>query len=76
MNSVHSRRYKKFLVRLRRARKESGLTQQEVALDFKVPQSWVSKCESGERRVDVIELQNFALIYKKPITFFLSSKDD
>ncbi len=35
------------------------------------PQSYVSKCESGERRVDVIELAEFARLYGKPIEFFV-----
>ncbi len=34
------------------------------------PQSFVSKCESGERRVDFVELQYFARTYKKPLSFF------
>jgi len=32
----------------------------------------VSKCESGERRVDFVELRYFARIYKKPISYFES----
>lgn len=37
------------------ARQEIGLTQQEVAFRLGRPQSFVSKYESGERRLDVIE---------------------
>ena len=36
-------------------RKSRGLTQSEVADRLKKPQSFVSKYESGERRLDVIE---------------------
>jgi hypothetical protein len=35
------------------------------------PQSSVSKCESGERRVDVIELEDFARLYRKRLEYFL-----
>lgn len=69
-SSVHSEKYKEFLRRLRAARLEAGLTQQEVAEQLCVPQSYVSKCESGERRVDVIELTEFASIYQKSLAYF------
>jgi hypothetical protein len=36
------------------------------------PQSFVSKVETGERRIDPTELEKFAKLYGKPITFFLS----
>ncbi len=71
MRSLHSARYQRFLRRLTDARHEAGLTQVEVAKALRRPQSFVSKCESGERRVDVIELEELAKLYRKPIAFFL-----
>lgn len=68
----HGRRYKQFLAKLKEARRQSGLTQIGVSSLLSRPQSFVSKCESGERRVDVIELMEFAEIYHKPISFFLA----
>jgi transcriptional regulator with XRE-family HTH domain len=62
--------YRAFLRRLRQGRQSAGLTQQEVARRLSRPQSFVSKCESGERRVDFVELRHLARIYKKPISFF------
>ena len=70
--SVYSKRYKSFLLRLRTARLDAGLTQLQVAQLLDVHQSYVSKCESGERRVDVVELIDFAAIYKKPLMYFVS----
>lgn len=70
-SSVHSNKYKAFLQRLRAARLDVGLTQVEVAQQLNQPQSFVSKCESGERRVDVVELIDFAVIYKKPLLYFV-----
>jgi len=69
--SFHSARYRVFLRLLRQARRDAGLTQVEVCAALDRPQSYVSKCESGERRVDVIELAEFARLYRKPVSFFL-----
>ena len=69
--SFHSTRYRAFLRLLRQARLDAKLTQAEVSVALGRPQSFVSKCESGERRVDVIELEEFAKVYRKPVTFFL-----
>lgn len=71
----YSTQYQKFLKKLKQARLESNLTQKEVAKEIGKPQSFISKCESGERRVDIIEIQIFSSIYNKPLNFFLASDD-
>ena len=71
MRSLHSARYRRFLRRLKQARQQAGMTQIDVAKALRRPQSFVSKCESGERRVDVIELEDFAKLYRKNLSFFL-----
>lgn len=38
------------------ARKSAGLTQADLALRLRCHQSFVARVESGERRVDVVEL--------------------
>jgi len=53
--SVFSENYKKLCHLLAQARKSRGLTQTDVAGRLHRPQSFVSKYESGERRLDVIE---------------------
>lgn len=68
--SIWSASYKSFLEKLKKARLEVGLTQVEVAKRLNKKQSYVSKCESGERRVDIVELKEFAQLYKKPVSFF------
>ena len=55
---------------LRRMREEAGLTQQEVAARLRRPQTWVSKCELGERRVDFVELEDWAAACGKPLDWF------
>lgn len=57
--------------RLREARVASGLSQSEAAEKLKKPQSFVSRCESGTRRIDVFELIEFARLYRKSLAFFL-----
>jgi ribosome-binding protein aMBF1 (putative translation factor) len=69
------REYRAFLERLRQARADAGLTQNVVAHRISRPQSFVSKAESGERRVDFVELQHFARIYKKPISYFQTPRN-
>ena len=69
--AIHTGKYRAFLKQLRSARLAAKLTQQQVAQRLGVPQSYVSKCESGERRVDVVELERFAQLYRKPLAYFL-----
>ena len=57
--SLYSKTYSHFLELLRRARVNAGLTQVDLAQRLGRPQSFVSKCESGERRVDVAEYLAF-----------------
>ncbi|HEX5051021.1 MAG TPA: helix-turn-helix transcriptional regulator [Planctomycetota bacterium] len=71
MTSAQRSEYRRFLVRLRAARSESGLTQGEVAARLSVDQSWISKVERGVRRLDVIELCRFAKLYKKSARYFV-----
>jgi transcriptional regulator with XRE-family HTH domain len=55
------------------AREEAGLTQRQASELLGRSQSFVAKSESGERRVDVVELAAFAEAYGKPLTYFASS---
>jgi hypothetical protein len=50
----------------------NGFTKGEVAKLLSRPQSFISKSESGGRRVDFVELLHLAKIYRKPISFFES----
>lgn len=54
--SQHSDRYKQLRTRLLEQRKRAGVTQAQLARKLEKPQSFVSKFESGERRLDAIEL--------------------
>ena len=54
--NLYTERQKRFLTLLRECREKAGLRQDDVAELLKKPQSFVSKYESGERRLDVLEL--------------------
>ena len=55
MKSVFTGEYELFLRRLIEARQAAGLTQQDMATRLNRLQSFVSKYERGERRLDVVE---------------------
>jgi transcriptional regulator with XRE-family HTH domain len=59
--------------KLRQIRESLGLSQEEVAAQLNRTQSYVSRCETGQRRVDIFELEEFARFYNKPLSFFLPS---
>lgn len=68
--ALQTARYRAFLDRLRRAREEAGLTQAELARTVRRSQTWISKCELGERRVDFVELEDLAEALGKPLDWF------
>jgi len=53
--SIHTKKYQHFCELLIEARESKGLTQKQVAIKLDRPQSFVSKYENGERRIDVLE---------------------
>jgi transcriptional regulator with XRE-family HTH domain len=56
---------------LRDARIAAGLTQVDLAKRLSVPQSFVSKYESGERRLDVLEFRRIATALNSSVTRLL-----
>ncbi len=53
--SLGTPRYNSLMVKLAQLRKQSGMTQSQLAKKLNKPQSFVAKYERGERRLDVIE---------------------
>lgn len=76
MRAVHQSRYKTMLRRLRSARLEAKMTQVEVAAALGRTQAFVSKCELGERRMDPLDLADFARVYERPVAYFLRDTQD
>ena len=73
-DKAYHREYRAFLRRLITARKDAGLLQTDVSERMGKARTFISKCELGERRVDVIELQRLAKIYGKSIGYFLDDQ--
>ena len=68
--SISSQHYRIFLRELRAARKRSGLTQVDLAARLGETQSFVSKCERGERRLDIVEARSFCRAFGVPFPTF------
>ena len=57
--------------RLKEARKYLGLKQEEVANYLKIPRTALTDIESGQRRVEAIELSRLARLYRQPAAYFM-----
>lgn len=60
MKSIYTKEYSLVIERLITARKAQGITQQELASTLRKPQSFVSKFENKERKLDIVEFVNIA----------------
>ncbi len=56
--------------RLRETRKYLGLKQEEVAAYLKIQRTALSDIESGQRRVEALELTRLAKLYQQPVSYF------
>jgi len=56
---------------LKKAREEAGFSQYEVARIIYRTQSYVSKAEKGQVRLDLVQLKEFSDLYGKDIGYFL-----
>ena len=61
VSSIHSEPYRELLSLLRERRRAAGLNQQELAARVGRRQTWLSKVETGERRIDVEELRQLCV---------------
>jgi transcriptional regulator with XRE-family HTH domain len=60
----------KLAEKLRQAREYLDLSQDEVAKVVGIPRAAISLIESGQRRVDALELKKFAAVYERPVSYF------
>ncbi|KKS34225.1 MAG: DNA-binding helix-turn-helix protein [Parcubacteria group bacterium GW2011_GWC2_42_13] len=69
--SIYSKEYQNIIKKLKKARLNAKLKQEDVAEKLNKPQSYISKIERGERRLDVAEMKKFAKLYNKDINYFI-----
>lgn len=69
---IYTKEHKKLIERIIQARKEAGFSQMEAAKRLGRSQSYISKIEVGQRKIDVVELKKISRVYKKDITYFIS----
>lgn len=69
--AIYSKEQNTLVKKLISAREEMMLTQEEVANKLNRSQSYISKIEAGQRRIDVIQLKEFSKLYKKSVDYFL-----
>ena len=69
--SIYSETYAVFLVLLRETREKAGITQVELSEQLGETQSFVSKCERGERRIDIAELREFCAVMDTTMEKFI-----
>ncbi len=70
--SLHTPPYDAILALLRQIREEAGLTQEQVATRLKRTRTYVTKCELGERRIDLLEWLEFCRACRCDPASFLS----
>ena len=56
--------------RLRAAREYLGFSQDEVARYLGIPRTALSNIETGQRRLEALELTKLATLYKRPVNYF------
>ncbi|NCT02126.1 helix-turn-helix transcriptional regulator [Candidatus Parcubacteria bacterium] len=71
VDTIRTKEYADFVGKLKQARLEAGLRQIDVAKKLKRTQSYVSRVEVGEQRLDILELQKFAKLYNKQLDYFV-----
>jgi len=71
--TIYSQDHKHLVRRLKKARIQAGLGQKKAGDKIGKSQSYISKIESGQRRVDVVQLKIFAKAYGTNIEFFIKN---
>ena len=74
--SIYSDDYSLFLKLIREARLRAGLTQEDIATRLGKTQSFVSKCERGERRLDIVDAREFCSAIGIPLSDLVANFEE
>ncbi|HJW86818.1 MAG TPA: helix-turn-helix transcriptional regulator [Candidatus Brocadiaceae bacterium] len=74
--SLFTKEYERFRKLLEKYRQDNKITQSELAVKLARPQSYISKYENGERRLDVIEFLEIAKVLKINISAFFKELEN
>lgn len=69
--SIYTNEHKNLIDKIKSARRSAKLNQKTAAKRLKKSQSYISKMESGQRKIDLVQLKQIALIYGKNINYFI-----
>jgi transcriptional regulator with XRE-family HTH domain len=69
--TIYTKDHKFIIEQLKKARIEAGFDQEKAAELLGKTQSYISKIEAGQRRIDIVQLKEFAKAYKKSLDFFI-----
>ena len=70
------RHFEKLLILLKEMRQQRGIRQVELAEQLSVPQSFVSKYESGERQLNILELRRICHVIGVPFDDFIQQLEE
>ena len=69
--TIYTKEHQELVSKLIKAREKAKLKQEDAAKLLGKTQSYVSKFESGQRRIDLVQLKELARIYKTKLEHFL-----
>ena len=73
---LYDEKHKSLVEKLKIARIESNISQEELAKKLNRTQSFISKLENGQVKVNAILLAELSKLYKKSVNYFLEEKNE
>ena len=69
--TIYTKDHKFIIEQLKKARIDAGFDQEKAAELLGKTQSYISKIEAGQRRIDIVQLKEIAKTYKKSLDYFI-----